>query len=146
MEIKITKNEKETKDFAREFAKSILKEKRSDGAKVVALDGILGAGKTTFVQGFASALGINDITSPTFNILKEYFIDLGEFKRFYHVDCYRLKGGNDIDDVGLSEVLKNPENLILIEWAKNIKDKLPKKIIKVKIHYISENKRKISIN
>jgi len=149
MSVVVTKNEKETKDLARNLANDILSdsEKRSS-ALVLALEGVLGAGKTTFTQGFAEGLNIKEpVTSPTFLILKEYELEEGYvFKRFYHVDCYRLKDENDTKDIGLDEILKNPENLILIEWAQKIKKSLPKDIRNIKFFYISENKRKISIS
>lgn len=155
MSIIFTKNEKETKEFAEGMAKELL-EKPYDGktALVLALEGVLGAGKTTFAQGFAKGLGIEEgnITSPTFVILKEYNlhkhslrfkIQDSRFKNFYHMDCYRLENEKDLEGVGLKEILKNPENLILIEWPERIKKALPKKLARVKIYYISESKRKI---
>lgn len=160
MSIIFTKNEKETKEFAEKFAKDIL-EKPYQGktAFVLALEGVLGAGKTTFAQGFAKGLGIdeNDVTSPTFIILKEYNLHKHtvrcqmsdvkcSFRNFYHMDCYRLENEKDLEGVGLKEILKNPENLVLIEWPEKIKKALPKKLARVKIYYISENKRKISLS
>ncbi|MEK7452934.1 MAG: tRNA (adenosine(37)-N6)-threonylcarbamoyltransferase complex ATPase subunit type 1 TsaE [Patescibacteria group bacterium] len=151
MNIIITKNSEETRSIASEMAKNILSVQSQDKlAVVIALEGVLGAGKTTFTQGFAEGLGLkDDVRSPTFVILKEYHMELSDknlrFKNFYHIDCYRLKDEKDIKDIGLSEILKNPENIILIEWAGNIKKALPKNCIKIKFYYISENKRKISI-
>lgn len=180
MSIIFTKNEKETKEFAEKFAKDIL-EKPYQGktAFVLALEGVLGAGKTTFAQGFAKGLGIdeNDVTSPTFIILKEYNLHKHavkcsnlpamstglpadrhgrqagrqvsnvkcSFNNFYHIDCYRLENEKDLEGVGLKEILKNPENLILIEWPEKIKKALPKKLSRVKIYYISASKRKITV-
>jgi len=157
MKIVVTKNEQETKEFAKKMASDILNsEIKKKKATVLALEGVLGAGKTTFAQGFAEGLKMKEIVkSPTFLIMKEYKI--GEknkesrirnenFTKFYHVDCYRLKNEEDIESIGLPEILKNPENLVLIEWAGNIKKALPKDCIKIKFYYISENKRKISTN
>ena len=66
---------------------------------VICLDGELGSGKTVFVKGFAHALGIEDnITSPTFNIIKEY--NSGELP-LYHMDVYRLD--KDSNDIGIED-------------------------------------------
>jgi len=149
MDIIVTKNEDETRDFARDFARDILKiKKENKNATVLALEGILGAGKTTFAQAFAKGLKIKEkVKSPTFLILKEYdiYFENSKFKKFYHIDCYRLENENDILDIGLPEILKNPKNLVLIEWAGNIKKAIPKEAVKIKFYYISENKRKIVI-
>lgn len=86
---------------------------------VLALSGDLGSGKTTFVQGFMSGAGINKkITSPTFTIIKRY-------KNIYHIDCYRLKKPKELLDLGLREIFKNPENIVLIEWPEIVKKYLP---------------------
>ncbi len=159
MSITITKNTEETKKFASDLAKDLLnKPNKEKNAVVLALEGVLGAGKTTFTQGFAEGLDMKeDITSPTFVILKEYKIKAKSKKskvkshdksleRFYHIDCYRLKDESDLDSIGFFEILKDPKNIILIEWAGKIKKALPKKYTSIKFYYISENKRKISIN
>lgn len=143
----VTKNEEETKKLAEKIASDILNSKeKNKGAFVVALEGVLGAGKTTFAKGFAKGLGVleKETSSPTFVILQEYDLKkTSKFKKFYHVDCYRLKNENDVEDIGLSEVINDPENIVLIEWAGKIKNKIPKDAKKIKLYYISENKRKI---
>jgi tRNA threonylcarbamoyladenosine biosynthesis protein TsaE len=156
MKIVVTKTETETKDFAMKTAKDILSlGNKKDQATVLALEGVLGAGKTTFAQGFSEGLEIKEaVKSPTYLIMKEYEIKIKNkesekknkiFSRFYHIDCYRLENEEDIGSIGLPEILKNPENLVLIEWAGKIKKALPKDCIKIRFYYISENKRKISI-
>ena len=146
MKITITKNEKETEAFAGKLAKDILS-KKNDKATVVALDGVLGSGKTTFTKGFAKELGIKEeITSPTFIILNEYDIDTPAFKKFYHIDCYRLKNEEDLNSIGFFDILEDSENIVLVEWAGKIKKVIPKDAVKIKFYYISENKRKISVN
>ena len=87
MEYKITTHdERETIELAENF------ESEKFPNMVICLDGDLGSGKTVFTKGFASALGIDEvITSPTFNIVKEYYD--GEI-RLFHMDVYRLDEGN----------------------------------------------------
>jgi len=153
MQITITKNEEETKELAKKLAQDVLNDdvERKE-ALLITLEGNLGAGKTTFTKGFAEGLGISeDVTSPTFLILKEYILPESQklkaesYNKFYHMDCYRLEDETGAKDIGLKEVLKDPKNIILVEWPEKIKKALPKKGIKIKFYYISENKRKLAI-
>lgn len=103
---------------------------------VICLDGELGSGKTVFVKGFAHALGIEDnITSPTFNIIKEY--NSGELP-LYHMDVYRLD--KDSNDIGIEDYF-NKGGVTLIEWADIITDILPEERLQINIKVISENTR-----
>ena len=154
MNIIVTKSAEETKKVAKLFAKDIIGEFQvGKKATIIALVGNLGAGKTTFTQGFAEGLGIKEkIQSPTFVILKEYEIHQHKiskscFKHFYHIDCYRLKNEKDAKTIDLEEIIKNPENLVLIEWAERVKKILPKKqLLTVKFFHINEETRKIVFN
>ena len=137
------------------FARSIIKELIfGKKAVVVALSGDLGAGKTTFAQGFAKGLGVKEmIKSPTFVILKRYKIPTSYklqatscLKYFYHLDCYRLKSAQDARSIGLPEILKNPENLVLIEWPERIEKALKGKFITVSFSSEDGTTRKISFN
>jgi len=103
---------------------------------VVCLDGELGSGKTVFVKGFAKALGIEDnITSPTFNIIKEY--QTGELPLF-HMDVYRL---DEIeDDIGIKDYY-NKGGITLIEWSDLIKNDLPEERLEITFKVIDENTR-----
>ena len=137
----ISKNNKDTQRLAAQLAKKILR------SNVLALTGDLGAGKTTFVQGFLRALGIKGrIMSPTFLIFKPYEIKSKVYKKAYHVDCYRLHKPSDITKLGFKKILKNPENIVLIEWAEKIKKILPKNIVWINFfHGKKENERVIEI-
>ena len=109
---------------------------------VICLEGDLGSGKTVFTKGFAGALGISeDITSPTFTIIKEY--TSGELP-LYHMDVYRLDG--NVDDLGIEEYY-NKKGVTIIEWADTIEDYLPKNklVIRIKSSDEDENKRTIII-
>ncbi len=104
---------------------------------IICLNGELGSGKTSFTKGFGQALGIKeDITSPTFSIIKEYEGELP----LYHMDVYRLDGnteGVDIEDY----FTKN--GVVIIEWADTIKSILPKERLDIKIKIVDETKRVI---
>lgn len=144
-----TKSPKETEKIAALIVKRIAKAKKSKGAVVVALEGELGAGKTVFTQGFAKALKIKTkIKSPTFVLMKHYQISDPQFSicTLYHLDCYRLENYKDLLPLGIKEILKDPANIILIEWAERVRPILPKQCIKVHIDHIGHKERKISVN
>lgn len=103
---------------------------------VICLTGDLGSGKTVFVKAFANALGVDEpITSPTFNIIKEY--PNGELP-LYHMDVYRI---NDVsEDLGIEDYY-DKGGVTIIEWADMIKDKLPDERLDIKIRIIDENTR-----
>lgn len=105
---------------------------------VICLTGDLGSGKTVFVKAFANALGIDEaITSPTFNIIKEY--PNGELP-LYHMDVYRI---NDVEeDLGIEDYY-DKGGVTIIEWADMIKDRLPEERLDIKIKIIDENTRVI---
>lgn len=139
----VSKSAKETKNFAKKLALGILHNAYGlrHMAVVVSLEGELGAGKTTFTQGFAEGLGIKEkIQSPTFVILKIYKI--GARKRLIHVDAYRLKS-KDFKVLGWKEFIKNPDNIILVEWGNKIKNILPKDTIRIIFKHGKNSKERI---
>ena len=101
---------------------------------VICLNGELGSGKTVFTKGFASAMAIDEITSPTFNIIKEY---VGELP-LYHMDVYRTDG--KIDGLGLEEYF-DKGGVTIIEWADMIEEYLPAERLDIKFKIIGENTR-----
>lgn len=108
---------------------------------VICLDGELGSGKTVFVKGFAKALGIEEnITSPTFNIIKEYIN--GEMP-LYHMDVYRLDELNI--DIGIRDYY-NKGGITIIEWSELIKNDLPDERLEIKFKIIDENTRVLIFN
>ncbi len=132
---------KETQKIASDLAKKIIKTKK--GA-VIALEGELGAGKTTFIQGFAKALGINSkVKSPTFVLMKKYKVS--NQTDLYHLDCYRIGDYKDLRIPELKEIFEISHDIVLIEWAERIKKVIPKKHIKIHIDHIDKNTRKLLI-
>jgi len=115
------------------------------GKSVIALSGNLGAGKTTFVKAIANKLGVEEnVTSPTFVLMKLYNTKDEKIKKIIHVDCYRLDGKEDLYEIGLEDYLEYKDSLVVIEWADKIVN-LPDDIIKINIKIIGENKRNIKI-
>jgi tRNA threonylcarbamoyladenosine biosynthesis protein TsaE len=107
---------------------------------VILLRGNLGSGKTTFAQGFAKGLGIEEIVnSPTFNIVKVY--SYGK-NNLYHIDAYRLEDNQK--DIGLSEYIDSPGSVI-IEWPEFVSSIIPKNNISIEIINDGEDKRTINV-
>lgn len=130
---------KDTNKFAKKFAK-ILK-----GGEVILLGGDLGAGKTTFTKAVLRCLGVkDDVTSPTFTIMREY---QGKKFKIYHFDMYRLGSGQEAKEFGLEDYIysKDKSSLVFIEWPENVKDILVGDFIRVDISILDENKRQFDI-
>lgn len=144
MEQIISKSSVETQAIAKNIAQEILAKKR---ANVVLLEGELGGGKTTFSQGFLSSLGVTQaVTSPTFVIMNSYDIPSSEYK-VYHLDLYRLNQEWEVLDLGIMDIISNPNNIVLIEWASKT-PKLWENIphINISFEVINANERNININ
>lgn len=108
---------------------------------VLCLDGDLGAGKTAITQFIAKEFGVKEyITSPTFNIIKEYEGRLP----FYHMGVYRIESEDDMYDLGYDEYIYS-EGVTVIEWSEKIRGILPEERIDVKIDRIDDNKRIMTI-
>jgi tRNA threonylcarbamoyladenosine biosynthesis protein TsaE len=151
MEQFIVQNQEQTRKLARLLAREILKYKKrsssrgNHGALIFGLVGDLGAGKTTFIQAFAKGLRIKGrLTSPSFVLMKKYRA-LSVHKNFYHVDCYRIKSPKDMLTLDFKEIISNPKNIIMIEWAEKIKKILPRDTIWIRFKIISEKERIISV-
>ena len=97
---------------------------------VICLYGDLGSGKTVFAKAFAHAMGIDGVTSSTFNIIKEYNGELP----LYHMDVYH------IDNLGIEEYFEKG-GITIIEWADLIKDYLPEERLDIKFKVVDENTR-----
>lgn len=122
-------------------------------ATVFALQGELGAGKTTFVQGFLKGLGSKKrATSPTFVLMRRHALAAGRtggqkrFKNVFHIDAYRLKKPEHMAALTLDVILNEPGNILLIEWPEQAKKFLPKNVVWIKFKYGKrENERIIAI-
>ena len=130
----ITNSERETYDFAYNFAKEI------KDNEVICLNGDLGAGKTVFVRGFAKYFGINETSSPTFAIVNEYNGD----RDIYHFDVYRLSDEEEFYNIGGEEYFDR--GICIIEWSHNIVDALPPKRIEITIEKIDDTTREINVD
>ncbi|HHV95123.1 MAG TPA: tRNA (adenosine(37)-N6)-threonylcarbamoyltransferase complex ATPase subunit type 1 TsaE [Clostridiaceae bacterium] len=138
----LTTSDKETEEIGLYLGKVLKK------GNVVCLSGSLGAGKTVFIKGIASAHNVHDpVTSPTFTLINEYEGDVP----IYHFDVYRISHVDEMYDIGFDEYIYG-EGIVLIEWADLIKEILPHNVIWVFIDRFNSydektvNNRLISID
>lgn len=157
----LTKSSSQTKNLGEIFSKRLVKEKipghPRDQALIIGLEGDLGGGKTTFLQGFARGLKIKEkILSPSFIILRKFQVpnyklqtnskfQISKFQIFYHIDCYRIEKPKELLDLGFKEIISNPQNIVAVEWAEKIKKILPKKILWINFEFIDKTTRKLII-
>ncbi len=117
---------------------------REKGATIVALSGSLGAGKTAFAKALAREFGIDeDVTSPTFVIERIYIPAKGPFRRFIHIDAYRLKGARELEVLGWKALIQEPDNLILLEWPEQVEGAIPKDAVRISLEFVDEETRSI---
>lgn len=117
------------------------------GTTIIALYGDLGAGKTTFVQTLGQLLGVREqITSPTFTIMKGYETTDTEFEQLVHMDAYRIDDITELGPLRFAEILDTPNTLVCIEWAERIKDALGTFVLNVTLEVKDENTRTVHIS
>ena len=142
MQKHITESKKQTQKLGEMLANEL------KGGEIICLSGDLGAGKTTFAQGLLKGLKIKGpYTSPTFVILKNYKLQTANCKlqNVYHIDAYRINA-NDILDLGWKEIVKDKNNIVIIEWAERVKKIIPKNAVWIKFKWIDENEREIKFS
>jgi len=111
--------------------------KRGD---ILCLQGDLGAGKTTFVQGLAQGWGsLDPVSSPTFIIVNLY--RRVDENQLFHLDTYRLESASEAEMLDLDEMLTTGS--LVIEWAERIESILPKERLWLKLEYIDEEYRRL---
>ena len=119
----VTRSPEETRILGAALAPTLLP------GDVLSLSGDLGAGKTVFVQGLATALGVTGrVTSPTFTILHEYD---GRYP-IMHLDVYRLDSFQEIIDLGFEEYF-DPRAVVLIEWGEAVEQLLPRRHLRIEL-------------
>ena len=130
-----TNTAEETIELGRKIGRLLTK------GDVIAMQGTLAAGKTTITKGIAESLGVTDtITSPTFCLISEYS---GKMP-LYHMDVYRLDGGEDFINLGTDDMIYG-DGVSIIEWSEKIMAELPKKTIILKLEPQEDGSRIITI-
>jgi tRNA threonylcarbamoyladenosine biosynthesis protein TsaE len=151
-----TASSEETKTLGEEFsAEAFHAARHGTGALIVVLTGDLGAGKTTFIQGFLRGAGIRRrAPSPTFIIMRRYATPRARrahraaplYAHIYHMDAYRLKDESQLEALEFRALADDPRNIILIEWGERIAKALPRDAVRIAFAYgKKEGSRKISI-
>ncbi len=116
------------------------------GGEILLMSGALGAGKTLFVKGIASALGLDpeEVTSPSFTLVNPHE---GGRLLLYHIDLYRLEEGPpSAHAVDLEELLAQEHSVIIIEWAERLKKyKLPTGTWRITISGVGEEPRRVAV-
>ena len=144
-----TSSSEETRKLGHEVGESLsrvtIKNIKLNGPIVVALKGDLGAGKTTFVQGFLKGLGSKKrVVSPTFVLMKRH--KLKKFSNVFHIDAYRLKKPEQFEVLGMDDILSDPRSVVIIEWPEQAKEFIPKNALWLTFKYgKKENERTITI-
>ncbi len=138
----LSKSPKETNKIAGDFLNTL---KSGERATIVALQGDLGAGKTAFAQAVGKILGVaENMHSPTFVIEKIYKIDWQGFTKLIHVDAYRLEKESELLHLGWAEIIREPENLILIEWPERVSGLIPPDARRIFFTFIDGKTRAIA--
>lgn len=110
---------------------------------VFAINGKMGAGKTTFIKAVCKEMGVKEIVnSPTFSIVNEYEAEGGRI--IYHFDCYRINKIEEALEIGIEEYLYSG-NLCFIEWSENIAPLLPDSYTIIEIVEKEKGEREITI-
>jgi len=110
---------------------------------LIALEGDLGAGKTQFVRGLVAALGgdARSVCSPTFVLLNVYPTPLFAV---YHLDAYRVGGGEDFVSIGFAELLEQ-NGIVVVEWPSRVREILPPKRINITFEITGKTSRRIIV-
>lgn len=113
-----------------------------DKAVVISLSGDLGAGKTTFTQYLAQALGVTEtVNSPTFVLMKQYACAKGQpFEHLVHIDAYRIEDVDEMRVLGFAALLEEKGTIICIEWPEHIAELIPEEAIRVAIEIIGSGR------
>ena len=109
---------------------------------IILITGEVGTGKTTLIKEYCKLIGVEEtVNSPTYTLINEYQNKRG---KIVHMDLYRVKDINEINELGLFEYLEN--NIVIIEWPEIILNMIDIKYSIINIAFINEKERKLSIN
>ena len=114
------------------------------GGEVICLEGELGTGKTCLVQGIAEGMDVASqfVSSPTFTLHHEYHGRIS----LHHLDFYRIEQPEEIEKLGLLELLDDEKGVVVIEWAEKVQQSLPKEQLAIRIWWEDENTRRFELH
>jgi len=127
-------HEDDTRRLASDFMSEI-----KPGEKII-LNGELGAGKTFFIKSALGSVGIQNVNSPSFAIVNEYWGG----QKFFHFDFYRLKNAAELYEIGWQDYLNDDEAVMFVEWGNLIPEVIPKERIEIMIESKNEKTREIT--
>lgn len=126
----------ETEELGRKIAACLTQ------GDAIALEGDLGAGKTTLARAILRALGVEDeVPSPSFTLVQEY--EAGGLK-IAHCDLYRIESPTELEEMGLEEAVRN--GVLLVEWPERAPERIPADALKIRLDIESENERRIALS
>lgn len=138
-----THSKEETHNFGKQFGEALL------SRTLVTLEGDLGAGKTTLVQGILEGLGaLPPYPSPTFVLMNQYELPRATatgIRRVYHADAYRV-GHADFEKLGFLEWCADPAGVVLLEWPERLGDLVPEQRVSIHLKHVSDSERSIDIS
>ncbi len=135
----LTHSAEETIELGRQFA-PLLRE-----ARMVLLRGDLGAGKTTLAKGIAEGFAAahqDDVTSPTFTLVHEY---RGPERSLFHIDLYRIETVRELETLGLDDLLREPGNILLVEWGEKFPRLLRECDVEIAIERLGDQERRFTL-
>lgn len=136
----LTYSAEETRELGKKLAQEIV------SGTFVCLAGDLGAGKTTFVQGFLEGLGAaHPYVSPTFVIMKQYdlLVPINGIERIYHTDAYRVEA-KDFENIGFAEWCTDKQGVVILEWPERAQELIPPNAKTISFKWKSDSKREIA--
>ncbi|MDP3795409.1 MAG: tRNA (adenosine(37)-N6)-threonylcarbamoyltransferase complex ATPase subunit type 1 TsaE [bacterium] len=144
---RVIRSVQDLKKAASDLVELLGAERGRPGARVLALVGDLGSGKTALTQCLAEVLGVRErIQSPTFVIMRSVPTAHEYFQTLWHIDCYRLDNGAALSALGFKDVLQDQSGLVVIEWADRVRELLPEGTLWVTLtHGAKEGERRMSI-
>lgn len=133
--------------FAQEVFKTLNKMPPAHHARLIILSGNLGSGKTAFVQLLAKLFGVKShVLSPTFVFVHEYKTEkISPFDKIIHADAYRMETKRDVLAAGIRHYLKDPNNLVLIEWGERVKKWISRPDMLIEFRHHKPHLRKVRI-
>jgi len=110
---------------------------------LICLQGDLGAGKTTFVQGFAQGWGsLDSVSSPTFILVNMY--RRADGSQLFHMDAYRLDSTPEAEELDLDSMLA--ESALIVEWPERMDGLIPAERLWIKLEYVADEEREMKFN
>lgn len=140
----VVNGDADMRELAQNFVAGL--QPRTDRATVVTLSGDLGAGKTTFAQGIAAALGVEGhVASPTFVLENIYPLENQPWHRLVHIDAYRLEGSGELAPLGWDMLVADPSNLIVLEWPEKVADGVPAHAVALRLEDAGGETRRVIV-